>query len=302
VGRGVLLAVVATLLYNTGFVLQKAAFRGRPAGLLRTSVTSPLWMGGLALTMGGLCCQILVLSVLPLTVAQPIALCGVVVLLLLSRLLLAERAVLQATTGLALVVSAMVLLAASLDPARDRPGAGGRPLALTAVALPSMLVALVVFGRAHRTVRRPHARRRSTGAAHGLAAGLVYGVAGLAAKGLAVASGTGGVRAAVVSPYVYLLVAATGLGFLVFQAGLRLHPASIVVPVSNVVANLLAVAAGTIVFDEPLPAGPVRLGLRAAAFAAAAAALALLCTSATGPVARPTVSALSPGERTDPER
>jgi drug/metabolite transporter (DMT)-like permease len=323
---GVLLAVVAALLYNTGFILQKAAFRtcagppvhrsrGMAAGLARQLFTSPLWMGGLTLTTGGLCCQIVVLSLLPLTVAQPIALCGVVVLLLLSRLLLAERAALRVTTGLVLVVSSMVLMVASLDPTRDRPGAGGRTLVLAAVALPSVLVALVVFNGAHRAARRLHARRRATGAVHGLAAGLLYGVAGLAAKGLAVlvgtATATGAVRAAVVSPYAYLLVAATGLGFLVFQSGLRRYPASIVVPVANIVANLHAVAAGTVVFDERLPASPVRLGLRGAAFAAATAALVLLCTSAagptsalgaTGPMTRRTVSALPPRERADPER
>jgi drug/metabolite transporter (DMT)-like permease len=300
VARGILLAVVATLLYNAGFIVQKAAFRRRPASLPRM-VTNPLWIGGLALTTAGLGCQVLVLSLLPLTVAQPIGLCGVVIVLLLSRLVLGERTGARATAGLALVVAAMVLLAASLDPQSDRPGTGGRLLTLAAVALPSILVALLVAGRGHRAAGSPQTRRRSTGAVHGLAAGLLYGVAALGVKGLAVAS-AGGILAAVISPYGYLLVVATGLGFLVFQSGLRLYPASIVVPVSNVVANLYAVAAGTIVFAEPLPAGPVRLVLRTAAFTAAAAALVLLCTTATDPMERATPSELPQREHTDPER
>jgi drug/metabolite transporter (DMT)-like permease len=281
VGRGVLLAVAAALLYNTGFVLQKAGYR-RDAGSGR-----PLWTAGLAATTAGLCCQVLALSRLPLTVAQPIALCGVVVLLVLSRFLLGERAAARTAAGLALVVCAMVLVIASLDPAHDRPGTGGRPLALAAVAVPSTLVALTLFTGAHTTGRG--GRAAGTGTAHGLAAGLLYGVAGLAAKGMAVVVGqlreTRGVWSAAVSPYLYLLVATTGLGFVVFQSGLRRYPASIVVPVSNVVANLHAIAAGTVVFGERLPASPVRLALRATGFTAATAALVLLSTGATTPAA-----------------
>src|SRR5260370_25122428 len=59
--------------------------------LARTLFSAPAWLAGFLLICGGLVLQLLVLSLEPLTVAQPLQASGVVVTILFSRLLLHER-------------------------------------------------------------------------------------------------------------------------------------------------------------------------------------------------------------------
>jgi hypothetical protein len=104
----------------------------------------------------------------------------------------------------------------------------------------------------------------------------MYGVAGLQTKGMAgyfaqhLEERTAGfILHAITSPYPYVLVVMSGMGLLLFQTGLQRGRASIVIPVSNVVGSVYLVMTGTIVFDESLPADPLRLALRVAGFAVA---------------------------------
>src|SRR6202044_3516954 len=59
--------------------------------LARTLFTAPAWLAGFLLFCCGLMLQVLVLSLEPLTVAQPLQASGVVVTILFSRLILHER-------------------------------------------------------------------------------------------------------------------------------------------------------------------------------------------------------------------
>jgi hypothetical protein len=95
---GIVLAMVATVVYNLGFIVEKRALGRLPAleahhvpRLARTLFTAPAWLAGFLLICGGLVLQLLVLSLEPLTVAQPLQVSGVVVTILFSRLLLHER-------------------------------------------------------------------------------------------------------------------------------------------------------------------------------------------------------------------
>src|SRR5262245_33583467 len=75
---GVVLSIATTLVFNAGFVLEKGALSSLPplnarlpVSLLRTLATAPRWMAGFGLILMGLAGQLVVLTRLPLTVAQP---------------------------------------------------------------------------------------------------------------------------------------------------------------------------------------------------------------------------------------
>ena len=83
---GVAIALVATTIYNVGFVLEKRALTYLPVidahriwSLLRTLFTARGWLAGFALILIGMVLQLVVLSLEPLTVAQPLQASGVVV-------------------------------------------------------------------------------------------------------------------------------------------------------------------------------------------------------------------------------
>ena len=272
---GVVLALVTTLAFNTGFVLEKGALSALPplnarlpVNLARMLVTNPRWMAGFTLIMTGLACQLFALTRVPLTVAQPVFASGIVFLLLLTMTVLGERLTAHEWTGLAGITAGVICVVTSVDSRTDVVGTGGHVLRVLLVAVPSTLAGLAVFVAASRSQHgHRHRRRRPAGdATYGAAAGLVYGVAGMITKGLSASidfhDPMSIVSSALTSPYLYLLAPVTVAGFLVFQTALQRGRASIVAPVSSVISTLYTVVAGTLMFGEHLPSDPSRLTLR----------------------------------------
>ncbi|MDN3355662.1 hypothetical protein [Actinomadura sp. DC4] len=268
-----MLALVTTLAFNTGFVLEKGALAALPPlnarlplNLARMLVTNPRWMAGFALILTGLACQLVALTRIPLTVAQPVFSSGIVFLLLLTMTILGERLTSHEWTGLAGITAGVICVVTSLDSRTDTVGTGGDALRVLLVAVPSTAAGLAVFAAASRSTGRHRQHRPAGDATYGAAAGIVYGVAGMITKGLSVSIDFHGpvriVSSALASPYLYLLVPVTLCGFLVFQTALQRGRASIVAPVSSVISTLYTVVAGTLMFGERLPSDPTRLTLR----------------------------------------
>jgi drug/metabolite transporter (DMT)-like permease len=280
---GVVLAVATTLAFNAGFVLEKGALTALPPlnirlplNLIRMLVTNLRWMAGFVLIISGLAGQLVALTRIPLTIAQPVFSSGIVFLLLLTSTFLGERLTSHEWTGLAGITAGVVCVVASMDPRTDIAGTGGSALRVLMVAVPSTLAGLAVFAAVARGGRGRH-RRPAGDVPYGLAAGIVYGVAGMIAKGLSASIDFHGpvsiAVSALTSPYLYLLAPVTLSGFVVFQTALQRGRASIVAPVSSVTSTLYTVVAGTLMFGEHLPKDATDLGLRLAGLAVITAAL-----------------------------
>ena len=280
---GVVLAVATTLAFNAGFVLEKGALTALPPlnlrlplNLIRMLVTDLRWMAGFGLIISGLAGQLVALTRIPLTIAQPVFSSGIVFLLLLTSTFLGERLSSHEWTGLAGITAGVVCVVASMNPGTDVAGTGGSALRVLMVAVPSTLAGLAVFAAVTRGGRARH-RRPAGDVPYGLAAGIVYGVAGMIAKGLSAAIDFHGpvsiAVSALTSPYLYLLVPVTLSGFVVFQTALQRGRASIVAPVSSVTSTLYTVVAGTLMFGEHLPKDATDLGLRLTGLAVITAAL-----------------------------
>jgi hypothetical protein len=280
---GVAAALLANLLYSSGFVLEKKALAAlpevdfrRPARLLRLVLGSPLWIGGSLALAAGFGAQLAVYRTLPIAAAQGIFVSGLVLLVLLSARLLGEETTGRERYALGAILLALLMVVLSLDEGSDTVSRSAPyPLILT-VCVPSMALGVWLYGAAERRARHRH-RLPTTGVEYGVAVGLLYGVSSLAIKGVAgylTTSGLGGAVVALLrSPYPYLLLFTGGFGLVMSQAALQRCRASLIVPVCTTVTSLFTAVLGTLSFGEALPHQPLRLALRLAGTALAVTVL-----------------------------
>lgn len=287
---GIAMAAISALLTGTGTVVEKVALQRLPEiharhfwAMLRTLCASPQWLWGCACLLGGLVCQGLALSLAPISVAQPIFASGIVLLLVLSHFVLHDRLRRVEWAALATIVVALVLLGMSIDARVDHAGGPPRLAYFLAAAIPTSAVGLAVFmvaDRAHNSQRR---LRQLRGPLFGVAAGLLYGVAGLGLKSAATYVQrwglVGSIPHLVVSPDLYVLAVTMATGLVLFQTGLQRCSASVVSPVNIVTSTAYVIAVGTILFNEHLPTSAVPLGLRTAGFAGVVVGLVTLAVA-----------------------
>ncbi|MFF4346514.1 hypothetical protein [Streptomyces sp. NPDC001530] len=276
-------ALLANVLYSTGFVLEKRALAAlpevdirRPARLLRLVLGSPLWIGGSLALAAGFGAQLAVYRTLPIAAAQGIFVSGLVLLVLLSSRLLGEETTGRERYALGAILAALLMVVLSLREGSDTVSRGApAPLILT-VCLPSLSLGVWLYGAAERRAKHRH-RLPSTGVEYGVAVGLLYGVSSLAIKGVSSYVTTRDLGGAVVallrSPYPYLLLFTGAFGLVMSQAALQRCRASLIVPVCTTVTCLFTAVLGTLAFGEALPHDPLRLALRLAGTALAVSVL-----------------------------
>jgi drug/metabolite transporter (DMT)-like permease len=239
--------------------------------VIRTLCSSSQWLWGCGLLLGGLVCQGLALSLAPISVAQPIFASGIVLLLVLSHFVLHDPLRPVEWLALAVIVIALVLLGMSVDTRVDHAGGPAHLVDFLLAAIPTALVGLVVFVMADRAHASSGRINKLRGPLFGVAAGLLYGVAGLGLKSAATFVQRYGLVRSVphllVSPYLYLLGVAMATGLVLFQTGLQRCSASVVSPVNIVTSTTYVIAVGTVLFNEHLPTSPGPLVLRIAGFA-----------------------------------
>ena len=287
---GIAIAAASAILTGTGTVVEKIALQRLPdiharrfGAMIRTLCASSQWLWGCALLLGGLVCQGLALSLAPISVVQPIFASGIVLLLVLSHFVLHDRLRPVEWSALGVIVLALVLLGLSIDAKVDHAGGPADLVDLMLAAVPTAVVALVVFevaDRAHGFGRRLKQLRAPL---FGMAAGLMYGVAGLGLKSAATFVQRYGLFGSVphllVSPDLYLLAVTMATGLILFQTGLQRCAASVVSPVNIVTSTTYVIAVGTVLFNEHLPTSSGPLALRIGGFAGVVAGLVTLAAA-----------------------
>lgn len=268
---GVAAALLANLLFSTGFVVEKRALSAlpplsaaRPARVVLALLRSPLWIVGAAALLLGFAAQLVVYRTLPLVAAQGLFVTGLVMLLLLSALFLGEQPSGRERRGMAAVLAALVMIVLSLPGSEGEIARIAPAPVLLGVCVPSLVLGLGLFLAAERRARRRH-RLPTAGVPYGVAVGFLYGVSSLAIKGVAgllTPDATATLGALLTSPYPYLLVCTGSTGLVLSQTALQRCRASLIVPVCTTVTFLFTVVSGSFAFAEPLPAEPLRLALR----------------------------------------
>ncbi|NBM19573.1 hypothetical protein GUY61_29150 [Streptomyces sp. GC420] len=265
-------ALLANVLYSTGFVLEKRALTGlpdlaarRPLRVIGVLLGSPLWIAGSLALAAGFAAQLAVYRTLPIAAAQGIFVSGLVLLLLLSSVVLGEKTSGRERYAVGAILLALLMVVGSLREDSDTVSHGAPLPTLLLIALPTLAAGLWLYGSAERRARHRH-RLPTTGVEYGVAMGLLYGVSSLAIKGVSgrlATSGPGGALLGLLaSPYPYLLLFTGVVGLVLSQTALQRCRASLIVPVCTTVTCLFTAALGTFAFGESLPEEPLRLALR----------------------------------------
>jgi hypothetical protein len=257
---GLLAALASAAALNWGYFAQHGAASAlpplslrRPLRSLATLFRNRRWFVGFLFGIGGWVLYVGALALAPLSLVQASSAGGVAVLALLAgRLARAEK------VAVAVAVGGLVLLGISL--AGSSPSTSHGHWTSAAIWMAASVAAALAF------VALP-LRRLAGGAPYGIAAGVLYAAGDVGTK----AAVSGGARLA----FVPALLACHGLAFVALQLGFQRGRVLATAGMATLWTNALPIAAGTILFDERIPAGARGLA-RIVAFVAVVIAAALL--------------------------
>jgi hypothetical protein len=272
---GLLLALLTAFGSVAGFLYKFRGARDAPAvdmkHPLRSSIQlfrSPLYTLGIVIAMGSWGLHVGALSLAPISLVQSVIAGGLVLLTVVADRLFGIAVTRREWIGVGLTAAGLAFLAATLD-------GGGRSahshyhagtLAAYVGALAAAGIVLVWWPSGNRWPRRATVLAVS--------AGLLWAASDTSIKALSSHLGHLGFGV-LVHPLALVILLASLAGLLVSARSLQLGEAVPVIAVTSAAANLTTIAAGPIVFAEPLPPGTLDLVIRMLAFALVIVAAAL---------------------------
>ncbi|MGD0166452.1 MAG: hypothetical protein ABSC51_04065 [Gaiellaceae bacterium] len=262
------ITVVSACCLDFGYLLQHdvasrvpALSPRRPLASLRSLLGNYRWLAGIGIEAGGWLLYVGALALAPLSLVQATAAGGIGILaIMVSRF---TRVPLTNKERIGVVVSVMglALLGVSLIGAHGEGSAAGY-LWVGVWLSASAAAAFVCMWLLGRMI--------GAGPAWGIAAGILFAAGDVSTK-MAVAGGPENV--AFLACLIVFYVVGTG----VLQAGFQRGSALTTAGLATLMTNALPIAAGMIVFHEPLPVGWVG-AVRVVAFAAVVAGAVLLAS------------------------
>jgi hypothetical protein len=284
---GLLLALATAVASLIGFLLKHRGATESPDVEWRRPVRSSLrlfrsrtYAIGMAVAVGSWGLHVGALSLAPISLVQTVIAGGLVLLTVLADGAFAHQVSRREWAGVGMTAVGLAFLAATMSGTGDSAHADFIPATLAAyVAL------LVLAGTAAATAGWQAARGASLVA---VSAGLLWGASDISIKAL---SGTLGERGATVllHPLALVILLLSLYGLLVSTRSLQRGRAVPVIAMTSAAANVTTIAAGPIVFGEPMPGDALGVVVRLLAFALVVTAAAL-----TPPPRPPAVAAPEP--------
>jgi hypothetical protein len=269
---GLLLALATAFTSVVGFLYKyRGAVESRPVEWRR-----PVWSSlmllrsgwytlGLVIAMASWGLHVAALSLAPISLVQSVIAGGLVLLTVTADRLFAHEVTRREWIGVALAATGLAFLAATLS------GTGRSAFAdyHVAVLVPYIGVAAGVGLAVALTTRNAHHR----GVLLGASAGLLWGASDVSIKALTGSLDDG--LAVLAHPLAAVILIASLTGMLVSARSLQLGKAVPVIAVTSATANVITIAAGPIVFSEPVPEDSLGVAVRILAFALVIGAAAL---------------------------
>jgi hypothetical protein len=293
---GLLLALLTAFGSVAGFLYKFRGARAAAAVDLRRPLhstvalfRSPLYTLGIVIALGSWGLHVGALALAPISLVQSVIAGGLVLLTVVADRLFGIKVTRREWIGVALTAAGLAFLAATLEGDGQSAHSHYQPGTLAAyvggVALIGLLLAAIVL-RSRPSASPARAALESSGRsrpAAGLAvsAGLLWAASDTSIKALSSHLGSLGVGV-LLHPLALVILLASLLGLLISARSLQLGEAVPVIALTSAAANLTTIAAGPIVFGEPLPAGELELVLRVLAFA-----LVIVAAALTPPPLRP---------------
>jgi uncharacterized membrane protein len=265
VQAGLLLALGTAFVSILGFLLkQRGAVQTPPI-----SVRSPLrstaalfanrwWLAGLAVATASWFLHVGALALAPITLVQTVMAGGLVLLTVMAERLFGFHVTRREWIGVALTAAGLAFLAATLGHSADgrHSDYAGGTLALYVGGLTAVSLALMA------AVARAGAH---AGTVLATAAGLQWGGSDITIKALSGHLGADGLLV-LFTPLAAAITVLSLLGLLVSARSLQIGAAIGVIATTSAAANLSTIAAGLVVFGEPLPGGTPAVAARLIAF------------------------------------
>jgi drug/metabolite transporter (DMT)-like permease len=267
---GLLMAFVTALMSVIGFFLKYRGAVAAPAVEWRRPVAStialfrsPVYTIGCVVATTSWGFHVAALALAPISLVQSVIAGGLVLVTVVGSRLFGEDVTRREWIGVALTAAGLAFLAATLEGTGDSAHASydGWALGLYVGLATAAGLGLVVA-------------RGASGLALAISAGLLWAGSDITIKALSGKTDALGL-AVVVHPFAFVILILSLVGLLVSARSLQLGPVVPVIAFTSTTANVLTIAAGPVVFGEPLPDEPLGLALRLAAFALVICAAAL---------------------------
>ncbi len=266
---GLVLALLTAVGSVAGFLYKFRGAREAPTvdmhHPLRSSVDlfrSPIYSLGILIALVSWGFHVGALALAPISLVQSVIAGGLVLLTFVADRMFGARVSRREWIGVGLTAAGLAFLAATLggDAASSHSSYHPGPLAI-------LLGVLGVAGLAlSLRPRRP--------ALLAVSAGLLWATSDTSIKALSSHLNDLGI-AVLIHPLAFVILIASLVGLLVSARSLQLGDAVPMIALTSAAANLTTIAAGPLVFGEPLPSSDLGLALRIVAFALVIAAAAL---------------------------
>jgi hypothetical protein len=258
---GLLLALVTAFMSILGFLLKERGAVRAPAVELRRPLAStialfrsPIYTLGCVVATTSWGFHVAALALAPISLVQSVIAGGLVMVTVLADRVFGHEVSRREWIGVALTAAGLAFLAATLEGTADGAHGDYDGWALGLYAGAAALAGLALAGL-----------RVRSGLALGVAAGLLWAGSDVTIKALSGKTEALGIGV-VVHPFALVILVLSLVGLLVSARSLQLGPAVPVIALTSTTANAVTIAAGPIVFGEPLPEDPLALAVRLAAF------------------------------------
>jgi hypothetical protein len=269
---GLLFALATAVTSIVGFLLKYKGADESPAVTLRNPVRSSLalfesrWYTiGIIVATGSWGLHVAALALAPISLVQSVIAGGLVLLTVIADRVFGFDVTKREWVGVGLTALGLAFLAATIHGT-----AGNRHSDYDTTTLAVYVGLAAGIGLAAAAASR---RTISGGPALALAAGLLWGASDVSIKALSGHLDNG--PFGWIHPLAVVILVASLVGLAVSARSLQVGEAVSVIAITSACANLVTIAAGPVVFGEPLPHDTFELALRLLAFALVIGASAL---------------------------
>ena len=271
---GLLLALATAFTSVLGFLYKHRGAVESPDVSMRRPVRSSLalfrsrWYTlGILIATASWGLHVAALSLAPISLVQSVIAGGLVLLTVTADRLFAHQVTRREWIGVGLAALGLAFLAATLEGAGRSSHADYDPAVLSVWVGGLAALGLVVASAARGTPR--------AGVMFGASAGLLWAASDTSIKALSGEIGDTSVLGIVTDPLAAVIALASFAGLVVSARSLQVGKAVPVIAVTSVAANVFTIAAGPIVFSEPVPGDALGLIVRVLAFGLVICAAAL---------------------------
>src|SRR3954452_23658567 len=269
---GLLFALATAITSIVGVLLKYRGADESPAVTLRNPIRSSLALFGsrwytigiiVATASWGL--HVAALALAPISLVQSVIAGGLVLLTVIADRVFGFTVTRREWICVALVAVGLAFLAATMEGTAGNKHSDYDPGTLAVYVGTAAFVGLMAAVLSRRTV--------AGGPALALSAGLLWGASDVSIKALSDHLDQGAFGW--IHPLALVILTASLVGLAVSARSLQVGEAVSVIAITSASANLCTIAAGPIVFGEPLPSDAFELGIRLIAFALVIGASAL---------------------------